>query len=83
MTLPNTDELQAARVELQQIHKEHVAVHNVKLPQLKHDANSAKSVWLAVLYHYMDREVRKDETKNRGVAKPRFLNSLYNCKIDW
>ena len=79
MTLPNTDELQAVRVELRQICKEHIAVRNVKLPRLKHDADSAKSVRLAVLYHDTDREVRKDETNNRGVAKPHLLNSLYNC----
>lgn len=61
MTLPDAEDLQAAWIELQQIHKEHLAVHGVRLPKAEHYADSNKSLWLAVLYLYMDREVHKDE----------------------
>ena len=63
MNLPNADDLQVAWVELQGIHKEHLAVHNVRLPPSEHYADSAKSLWLAVLYLYKDREVHKDEAR--------------------
>ncbi len=61
MTLPNPDDLQAAWLEVKDIHKEHLAIHGVKLPKVDHYTESNKSLWLAVLHCYMDRHVHKDE----------------------
>jgi len=61
MTLPDSSDLQAAWGELQEIHKEYLAVHGVKLPKSKHYTDSNKSLWLAMLFLYRDREVHKDE----------------------
>lgn len=61
MTLPKPDDLQAAWIELQEIHREYLAPHNVKLPKANYYANSAKSLWLAVLFLHIDREVHKGE----------------------
>ena len=61
MILPDPKVLQAAWLELQDIHKEYLAVHGVKLPKADHYADSTKSLQLAVLHHCKDREVHKDE----------------------
>lgn len=61
MTLPSPDDLQAAWLEVKDIHKEHLAIYGVKLPKASHYAESNKSLWLAVLYCYMDKDVHKDE----------------------
>ena len=61
MTLPTPSKLQKAWLELKDIHKEHLAVHNVKLPSARHYTDTNKSLWLAVLYFYKNRDVHKDE----------------------
>ena len=61
MTLPKPDDLQAAWIELQEIHREYLVRHNVKLPKAEYYADSAKSLWLAVLFFYMNQEVHKDQ----------------------
>jgi len=40
---------------------EYLAVHEVAIPQVENYAEHTKAVWLAVLWHYRDREVHKDE----------------------
>ena len=59
--LPSPEQLQKAWKELQEIHKEYLSVHNVKIPSANLYSEKAKSLWLAVLHYYKDREVHKDE----------------------
>ena len=61
MTLPTPNELQAAWTELRGIHREYLAVHEVAIPQVAHYEEHAKAIWLAVLWHFRNREVHKDE----------------------
>ena len=61
MILPHPDELQKAWLELKDIHREYLAVHNVKLPSANYYADTNKSLWLAVLYFYKDKDVHKDK----------------------
>ena len=42
MTLPKPDDLQAARIELQEIHREYLVLHNVKLPKAKYYTDNDK-----------------------------------------
>ena len=55
--LPSKEELAAAWEEVKRIHRIHLMPHGVKLP--KEDSN--KRIWLSMLYHFLDREVHKDE----------------------
>lgn len=61
MVLPTPDELQAAWTELQTIHSEYLAVHDVVIPSAQRYDEKNKAVWLATLWHWRDREVHKDE----------------------
>lgn len=61
MDLPSPEELQKAWVELRDIHRQHLAVHDVVIPEAEHYADRTKAVWLAVLWHFKDRKVHKDE----------------------
>ncbi len=55
--LPSIEELNAAWVDIERIHDEHLAQHEVKLPS----PTSYKRIWLAMLHHYCHRPVHKDE----------------------
>lgn len=59
--MPTQEELQTAWVDLQAIHKEYLAVHGVSIPRVDDYRENNKAVWLAVLWHYKDKEVHKDE----------------------
>ena len=58
--LPNSAELQKAWEELQDIHARYLARHDVKLPQAIQYNERAKSIWLAVLFHYQGLDVHKN-----------------------
>ena len=60
-TQPTPEELQTAWEQLQEIHLEYLAQHEVKIPQVTDYAANQKSFWLAVLYFWKDRKVHKDE----------------------
>lgn len=55
--LPSVEELNTAWVDIERIHDEHLAQHEVKLPS----STSYKKIWLAMLHHYCYRPVHKDE----------------------
>ena len=59
--LPTPAELQAAWEHIQEIHKEYLAKHEVRLPKAKHYADEQKSLWLAVLHFYEEQEVDKNK----------------------
>ena len=61
MTLPTPRELQSAWEDVKQEHKKYRVNHGVKLPNADRYTDLAKSLWLAVLYHWRDREVHKNE----------------------
>ncbi len=61
MVLPSRRKLQAAWINLQEIHKEYLAVHEVSISQVQHYAENSRALQLAVLWHYRGREVHKDE----------------------
>lgn len=56
MSVPSREELEKAYEELRDIHRVHLTVHGVRLPEQK----SAKWVWLAMLHYYAGRFVHKD-----------------------
>lgn len=53
--LPTPSELQAAWVSVQRTHQEYLARHDVVIPDAKQYHATAKSIWLAVLYHWKDK----------------------------
>ena len=59
--LPAPVELQKAWEDIQEIHKEHLAVHDVKIPHASQYNERQKAMWLAMLYLNRKREVHKDE----------------------
>ncbi len=61
MSHPTQEQLQQAWVELQDIHKRYLSVHEVQIPKAKHYSDNNKAIWLAILWHYRDREVHKNE----------------------
>ncbi len=79
MTLPHPDRLQAAWLELQEIHREYLAVHQVKIPSATHYADTNKSLWLAVLYLYQDREVHKNTMS--AIAKRDIPNAAADQQV--
>ncbi|MXX51335.1 MAG: hypothetical protein F4Z39_09980 [Chloroflexi bacterium] len=58
--LPNSTELQKAWEELQDIHAQYLARHDVKLPRAIQYNERAKSIWLAVLFHWEGQDVHKN-----------------------
>ena len=58
--LPAKSDLQSAWEELQDIHTRYLARYEVKLPRAIHYNDQAKSIWLAVLFHYRDKIVHKN-----------------------
>ena len=58
---PSKEQLQKAWEDLQEIHKKYLAPHGVIIPSVDHYDKTVKSIWLAVLYHYRDRTIHKDE----------------------
>ena len=61
MSLPTPEQLQRAWVKLQAIHQEHLAVHDVCIPQVTRYSENSKATWLAILWHYQDQTIHKDE----------------------
>ena len=61
MSLPTPEQLQRAWQEVKALHREYLAVHEVVIPSVEHYADHNKAVWLAVLWHFRDRDVHKDE----------------------
>lgn len=60
MTLPTSKELQDAWEELQEIHKKYLLEYDVAIPRASRYNETAKAVWLAVLWHYKE-DVHKDK----------------------
>lgn len=60
MSLPTSDELQAAWEEVQDLHQQYLAIHGVRLPSAEHYTEHNRALQLAVLWHCR-REVHKDE----------------------
>lgn len=58
--LPSTSALQRAWEELQDMHSEYLDKFNVKLPPTVQYSDQAKSIWLAVLFHYQRKDVHKN-----------------------
>ena len=58
--LPTAEELQKAWMELKRIHREHLAIHGVKISEASHYSESNKAIWLSVLWHYKGEEIYKD-----------------------
>ena len=58
--LPTPEELQTAWNEVREIHSRHLQMHDVKLPNSEHYSDAAKSIWLAVLYHFERQPVHKN-----------------------
>lgn len=58
--LPSDSNLQNAWDELQDIHEEYLAKFDVKLPRANLYNERAKSIWLAVLYHFVGKDVHKN-----------------------
>ena len=59
--LPSRAKLQKAWEDLQEIHREYLEAHGVKIPRAKKYTDKAKSVWLAYLFLNSDRDVDKNE----------------------
>lgn len=59
--LPTPQELQQAWEELCEIHSQHLAKHEVILPQSNQYDEIAKSIWLAVLHYYKGQYVHKND----------------------
>ncbi len=59
--LPTPSELQKAWEDIQRLHTQYLAVHEVIIPKVDDYAAHNRSLQLAVLWHYRDREVHKDE----------------------
>ncbi len=59
MNLPAEQDLQKAWTELRELHREFLAVHGVIIPDVEYYADNTKAVWLAVLWHFEEREVHK------------------------
>ena len=55
--LPSIEELDAAWVDIERIHDEHLAQHEVRLPS----PTTYKRIWLSMLHHYCHRPVHKVE----------------------
>ena len=60
LNLPSKVELQRAWEELQDIHEQYLARHAVKLPRANQYNESAKSIWLAVLFLKRGEDVHKN-----------------------
>ena len=45
---------------MKEIHKEYLAKHGVLIPNKQNYDSTAKSIWLAVLYHFKEQPVHKD-----------------------
>jgi len=58
--LPTSSELQKAWEDIQDIHEQYLAKHGVKLPRANQYKERAKSIWLAVLFHYQGEDVHKN-----------------------
>ncbi len=43
------------------MHRRHLAVHDVRIPETEYYSDHNKAVWLAALWYWRDREVHKDE----------------------
>lgn len=59
-TLPTAAELQNAWNELREIHETYLLPYEVKIPSVEHYSEIARSIWLAVLFHFSDEPVHKD-----------------------
>jgi len=58
--LPSEFELQEAWEELQEIHSQYLARHEVSIPRVSQYNQRAKSIWLAVLFFYVGEDVHKN-----------------------
>ncbi len=59
-SLPTESELQEAWIELQEIHETYLLPYEVKIPHVDQYYETARSIWLAVLFYYKEEQVHKD-----------------------
>ncbi|MCY3796960.1 MAG: hypothetical protein OXG23_00480 [Chloroflexi bacterium] len=59
-SLPTASELQEAWNELREIYETYLLPYEVKIPKAEHYSEIARSIWLAVLFHFEGEEVHKD-----------------------
>lgn len=80
--LPSPDELQNCWEELQEVHAQYLARHEVKLPRAEHYSELAKSIWLAVLFFYEGQPVHKNtisdicQRDGRGLGRDQQVRHL-------
>lgn len=80
--LPSKLALQKAWEELQDIHSQYLARHDVRIPRANQYNERAKSIWLAVLFHWHGEDVHKNtisavcQRDNPGLAPDQQVRHL-------
>ena len=83
--LPSREELDAALAKAEEIHREYLAAHEVKMPSRA----TYPSIWLAMLFHYQGDWVHKDEISDAvlrehpGAGRDQQVRHLKEAKFGW
>lgn len=83
--LPSRKELDAAFAKAEEIHREYLAVHEVKMPSRE----THPAIWIAMLFHYLGEWVHKDVISDAvlrerpGAGRDQQVRHLKEAKFGW